>query len=172
MTSKIHFFLNSRLFLCLFTIQTSFGLSIWQQISKEFFSKLYPSDPETTTMATSKSSSKPTATMHTKKTGNEDVDEESMSSEQDSSSTSSSDDSSTETTTKHYRHITFSRGLSKYGPWGYLILGMLLCGGALLVCVLWGKYFNFDYVMSYAILFHNQTLKHFTTKQKMKYFSI
>lgn len=42
-------------------------------------------------------------------------------------------------TTKHYRHITLSRGLSKYGPWGYLILGMLLCGGALLVCVLWGE---------------------------------
>lgn len=33
----------------------------------------------------------------------------------------------------------FSRGLSKYGPWGYLMLGMLLCGGALLICGLWGK---------------------------------
>ena len=31
-------------------------------------------------------------------------------------------------------------GLSKYGPWGYLFLGMLLCGGALLVCGLWGKF--------------------------------
>lgn len=31
------------------------------------------------------------------------------------------------------------RGLSKYGPWGYLILGMLLCGGTLLLCVLWGN---------------------------------
>lgn len=30
--------------------------------------------------------------------------------------------------------------LSKYGPWGYLMLGMLLCGGALLICGLWGKY--------------------------------
>jgi hypothetical protein len=30
-------------------------------------------------------------------------------------------------------------GLSKYGPWGYLFLGMLLCGGALLVCGLWGE---------------------------------
>lgn len=37
--------------------------------------------------------------------------------------------------------MTLSKGLSKYGPWGYLILGMLLCGGALLVCVLWGKRF-------------------------------
>lgn len=33
----------------------------------------------------------------------------------------------------------FTRGLSKYGPWGYLMLGMLLCGGALLVCGLWGE---------------------------------
>uniref|UniRef100_A0A182QPT6 Uncharacterized protein n=1 Tax=Anopheles farauti TaxID=69004 RepID=A0A182QPT6_9DIPT len=28
-------------------------------------------------------------------------------------------------------------GLSKYGPWGYLFLGMLICGGALLICGLW-----------------------------------
>lgn len=48
-------------------------------------------------------------------------------------------DETESSTTKHYRHITLSKGLSKYGPWGYLILGMLLCGGALLVCVLWGK---------------------------------
>lgn len=30
--------------------------------------------------------------------------------------------------------------LSKYGPWGYLMLGMLLCGGALLICGLWGTF--------------------------------
>lgn len=66
---------------------------------------------------------------------NEDSYEDSLNSSEDSSV----DDSSTESTTKHYQHITFSRGLSKYGPWSYLILGMLLCGGALLVCVLWGK---------------------------------
>lgn len=34
------------------------------------------------------------------------------------------------------------RGLSKYGPWGYLILGMLLCGGTLLLCVMWGMYYH------------------------------
>lgn len=33
----------------------------------------------------------------------------------------------------------FPKGLAKYGPWGYLMLGMLLCGGALLVCGLWGE---------------------------------
>jgi hypothetical protein len=31
----------------------------------------------------------------------------------------------------------YTRGLSKYGPWGYLMLGMLICGGALLICGLW-----------------------------------
>lgn len=39
------------------------------------------------------------------------------------------------TTTK--QHKSTLTGLSKYGPWGYLFLGMLLCGGALLVCGLW-----------------------------------
>lgn len=42
----------------------------------------------------------------------------------------------TKTTTK--QHKSTLTGLSKYGPWGYLFLGMLLCGGALLVCGLWG----------------------------------
>lgn len=35
---------------------------------------------------------------------------------------------------------SLTRGLSRYGPWGYLMLGMLLCGGALLICGLWGKH--------------------------------
>lgn len=34
---------------------------------------------------------------------------------------------------------SLTRGLSRYGPWGYLMLGMLLCGGALLMCGLWGE---------------------------------
>lgn len=34
--------------------------------------------------------------------------------------------------------IGLNSDLSKYGPWGYLMLGMLLCGGALLICGLWG----------------------------------
>lgn len=36
---------------------------------------------------------------------------------------------------------SLTRGLARYGPWGYLMLGMLICGAALLVCGLWGKYF-------------------------------
>lgn len=34
---------------------------------------------------------------------------------------------------------TLTRGLARYGPWGYLMLGMLVCGAALLICGLWGK---------------------------------
>lgn len=41
----------------------------------------------------------------------------------------------TKTPTK--AHKSTLTGLSKYGPWGYLFLGMLLCGGALLICGLW-----------------------------------
>lgn len=114
--------------------QTSYGLSIWQQISREFFSKLYPSDPDTTTTLPVKSTMKPTSIMHKKSNGKDDEN-----ASNDTNQGETSDDGNVESsTTKHYRHIALSRGLSKYGPWGYLILGMLLCGGALLVCVLWG----------------------------------
>lgn len=37
------------------------------------------------------------------------------------------------------RRNNVTRGLSRYGPWGYLMLGMLLCGAALLICGLWGE---------------------------------
>lgn len=49
------------------------------------------------------------------------------------------DENTIETTTVRSGQRKTMRGLSKYGPWGYLILGMLLCGGTLLLCVLWGK---------------------------------
>ncbi|KAJ6644369.1 hypothetical protein Bhyg_09338 [Pseudolycoriella hygida] len=32
---------------------------------------------------------------------------------------------------------SLTRGLSRYGPWGYLMLGMLVCGGGLLFCGLY-----------------------------------
>ncbi|XP_055379681.1 putative mediator of RNA polymerase II transcription subunit 26 [Condylostylus longicornis] len=44
---------------------------------------------------------------------------------------------STTTTRKNSSKSTLTGDLSKYGPWGYLMLGMLLCGGALLICGLW-----------------------------------
>lgn len=53
------------------------------------------------------------------------------------------DNSSLHTGGGHHRRNSTRTGvnsdLSKYGPWGYLMLGMLLCGGALLICGLWGK---------------------------------
>lgn len=42
--------------------------------------------------------------------------------------------------TKRDSRPSLTRGLSRYGPWGYLMLGMLLCGGALLICGLWGNF--------------------------------
>lgn len=44
----------------------------------------------------------------------------------------------TEVNIKKEHRASLTRGLSRYGPWGYLMLGMLLCGAALLVCGLWG----------------------------------
>jgi hypothetical protein len=55
------------------------------------------------------------------------------------SSPEGSEEDSDANKTKENGH-QYSRGLSKYGPWGYLMLGMLICGGALLVCGLWGKF--------------------------------
>uniref|UniRef100_A0A182JN29 Uncharacterized protein n=1 Tax=Anopheles atroparvus TaxID=41427 RepID=A0A182JN29_ANOAO len=43
----------------------------------------------------------------------------------------------TEPTVPAKKHRSSMSGLSKYGPWGYLFLGMLICGGALLICGLW-----------------------------------
>lgn len=117
--------------------QTPLGVSIWQQITKEIFSKWMPSssDHDVTTMIPAKTPIKPTSVMHKKSNGKED---ESRIDEDSNDDDIIDDEIMESSTTKHYRHMTLSRGLSKYGPWGYLILGMLLCGGALLVCVLWG----------------------------------
>lgn len=53
------------------------------------------------------------------------------------SSTATETATATAPAKKHRSSLT---GLSKYGPWGYLFLGMLICGGALLICGLWGTY--------------------------------
>lgn len=108
---------------------------------------------------------KPTTVMH-KKSSSKDDD---GTTDDDSNEDSTSDDGMMESsTTKHYRHITLSRGLSKYGPWGYLILGMLLCGGALLVCVLWGNdHFQKKKKKSNTFHFfstHTHTLYHLTNQ--------
>lgn len=109
----------------LFFLFQSNGLSLWQQITREFFSKVYPSVTDQPTKSTTHNHS-------------DDDDSSDGSAEEKSSSH--------ETTTKRHR-VTLTRGLSKYGPWGYLILGMLLCGGALLLCVLWGEFIAYTTVI-------------------------
>lgn len=42
-------------------------------------------------------------------------------------------------TRRNSTRLGLNSDLSKYGPWGYLMLGMLLCGGALLICGLWAS---------------------------------
>ncbi|XP_055919516.1 uncharacterized protein LOC129951412 isoform X2 [Eupeodes corollae] len=42
-------------------------------------------------------------------------------------------------TRRNTTRLGLNSDLSKYGPWGYLMLGMLLCGGALLICGLWAS---------------------------------
>lgn len=111
--------------------QTSNGLTLWQQITKEFFNKVYPSEMQPGIPVPPKPSDKPHTTTHK-------IANEADSGASDGTPAEENDDA-IETTTKRYR-VTLTRGLSKYGPWGYLILGMLLCGGALLLCVLWGKH--------------------------------
>lgn len=56
---------------------------------------------------------------------------------------------------------SLTRGLSRYGPWGYLMLGMLLCGGALLLCGLWGK-LNHELLAHYTYTHRIILLEYFT----------
>lgn len=70
----------------------------------------------------------------------------------------------TQTPTTIKQHKSTLTGLSKYGPWGYLFLGMLLCGGALLVCGLWGKFYFASWTMFHhhwlTIIFQNAAAGH------------
>lgn len=61
------------------------------------------------------------------------------------------DNGQMETTTMRTGQRKSQRGLSKYGPWGYLILGMLLCGGTLLLCVMWGMYNKTTYWQTFSV---------------------
>uniref|UniRef100_A0A0A1XAY3 Uncharacterized protein n=1 Tax=Zeugodacus cucurbitae TaxID=28588 RepID=A0A0A1XAY3_ZEUCU len=69
--------------------------------------------------------------------------------------TAQAEANTTESSTGHHRRNSTRSGLnsdlSKYGPWGYLMLGMLLCGGALLICGLW--------VCCCRLSFHIQTIR-------------
>ncbi|XP_036223574.2 uncharacterized protein [Bactrocera oleae] len=73
-------------------------------------------------------------------------------------STVQTETNATESSGGHHRRNSTRSGLnsdlSKYGPWGYLMLGMLLCGGALLICGLW--------VCCCRLSFHIQTIRSFS----------
>lgn len=75
--------------------------------------------------------------------------------------------------TGHHRRNSTRTGVnsdfSKYGPWGYLMLGMLLCGGALLICGLWGK---FSLMMKKILKNKKPTLNLFIPKQNTKHNSL
>lgn len=129
----------------LLLFQKSFGFTLWQQISENVLSKLYPSATDAI-----KTAAKQHVFTSLVNNGNPigDTVAATVTLEDDDDS----NDRMPETTTKRNRHVTLTRGLSKYGPWGYLILGMLLCGGALLLCVLWGMYLH---EMSWLIGYYN-----------------
>lgn len=88
-------------------------MGLWQQLSKEL-KKMLPS------------------TESSESVDNTDVPDDSEATAMPKSSTQKPTPTAKERT-------SLTRGLSRYGPWGYLMLGMLLCGGALLMCGLWGK---------------------------------
>lgn len=95
-------------------------MGLWQQISKELKKIIPSSSTETVTDEASVDTTtnpKPTTPHRTATATSSDVQR-----------------------TKEARERTsLTRGLSRYGPWGYLMLGMLLCGGALLMCGMWGE---------------------------------
>lgn len=99
-------------------------LGLWQQISKEL-QKIIPTS--STEMVTDEVN-------NTDDTANSKAD-------RSRPGTSTGSSSPEVQRTKEARERTsLTRGLSRYGPWGYLMLGMLLCGGALLMCGMWGWY--------------------------------
>ncbi|KAI8127035.1 hypothetical protein FF38_01767 [Lucilia cuprina] len=74
---------------------------------------------------------------------NETLTEEQDSGKSNTTLTIGKADNSSSLSGNHHRRNSTRTGvnsdLSKYGPWGYLMLGMLLCGGALLICGLWAS---------------------------------
>lgn len=132
---------NNRIFF-LTRQQKSYGLNLWQRITEEFMSKFYS----------------PLADVKPTKTTDDD-----LSAAHDGQLTDdddANDENAVEATTIRNGQRKPMRGLSKYGPWGYLILGMLLCGGTLLLCVLWGETSSFSkyyqkVIRHENVIFHN-----------------
>lgn len=104
-------------------------MGLWQQIQKEL------------KKIVSSSSSSSSSTAPTTETFSTDVPTRTTTTSSTSTSTTQSKqlDSAVHRTKEARDRTTLTRGLARYGPWGYLMLGMLLCGGALLMCGMWGK---------------------------------
>lgn len=47
------------------------------------------------------------------------------------------------TTAKMNPNRKSTRGIARYGSWGYMMLGMLMCSILLLLCGIWGEFANF-----------------------------
>lgn len=54
----------------------------------------------------------------------------------------SNEASGVDKTVKEYQIFS---GLSQYGPWGFLLIGVLICGVMLLICGLWGMLWTYNF---------------------------
>uniref|UniRef100_A0A034VSZ2 Uncharacterized protein n=1 Tax=Bactrocera dorsalis TaxID=27457 RepID=A0A034VSZ2_BACDO len=133
---------------------------IFEHFALEVFRNLFafdvPTRGETTTLATmaadvasandgvaGSANSTTLRKVDTKQTGQSGANDTSKGASNATTTTTQADTNSTESSGGHHRRNSTRSGLnsdlSKYGPWGYLMLGMLLCGGALLICGLWAS---------------------------------
>lgn len=139
-------------------IPPSVESDIFEHFALEVFRNLFAFDAPSVNKATGKPAVGPedpasAKTLHSKTTLHKVEEEgkdlqEALPIEQDSGKSNATIpigrvNSTSGSTSGHHRRNSTRNGvnsdLSKYGPWGYLMLGMLLCGGALLICGLWGK---------------------------------
>lgn len=59
------------------------------------------------------------------------------------------------TTTKLNASRKSSRGIAKYGSWGYMMLGMLMCSILLLLCGIWGEFVEISIFLKVPKLISN-----------------
>ncbi|XP_039954515.1 uncharacterized protein LOC120770905 isoform X1 [Bactrocera tryoni] len=145
---------------------------IFEHFALEVFRNLFafdvPTRGETTTTATvaadaastnegvaGSANSTTLRKVDSKQTGQSGSNDTSKGASNATTTTAQVDTNTTESSGGHHRRNSTRSGLnsdlSKYGPWGYLMLGMLLCGGALLICGLW--------VCCCRLSFHIQTIR-------------
>ncbi|XP_018796092.1 PREDICTED: uncharacterized protein LOC108973331 [Bactrocera latifrons] len=133
---------------------------IFEHFALEVFRNLFafdvPAQRETTTLATiaadvastnegvaGSTNSTTLRKVDSKQTGQSGSNDTSKVASNATMTTAQAETNTTESSGGHHRRNSTRSGLnsdlSKYGPWGYLMLGMLLCGGALLICGLWAS---------------------------------